>query len=155
LGCQRRIIPERKRDKLNYPLPFQRRHPHVTVRILGATALELATTVIIVEEQVRGRLDRVRRARSDTEVVRAYRSLLATFLYFRTITIMDFDEPAQTIFQRLRAQRIRIGTLDLRIAAIALSREATLVTRNRQDFAGIPALNIADWSVPGDDVSGH
>ena len=72
-----------------------------------------------------------------------------------TITIIDFDEQAQTVFQRLRAQRMRIGTLDLRIAAIALSREATLVTRNRQDFAGIPALNIEDWSVPGNDDTGH
>ena len=124
---------------------FQRRHPHVTARVLATSALELATTVItMMEEQLRGRLDRVRRARSDAEVVRAYRSLLATFLYFRTITIMYFDEQAQTVFQRLRAQRMRIGTLDLRIAAIALSREATLVTRNRQDFAGIPALNIED-----------
>ena len=134
---------------------FQRRHPHVTARVLATSALELATTVITVEEQLRGRLERVRRARSDAEVVRAYRSLLATFLYFRTITIIDFDEQAQMIFQRLRAQRIRIGTLDLRIAAIALSREATLVTRNRQDFAGIPALNIEDWSLPGDDVIDH
>ena len=68
---------------------------------------------------------------------------------------MDFDEQAQTVFQRLRAQRLRIGTLDLRIAAIALSREATLVTRNRQDFAGIPTLNIEDWSLPGDEVIGR
>src|SRR5215475_15851656 len=87
---------------------FQSRHPHVTTRVLATSALELATTVITVEEQVRGRLDRVRRARSETEVVRAYRSLLATFHYFRTITIMDFDEQAQMMFQRLRAQRISI-----------------------------------------------
>ena len=53
---------------------FQRRHPQVTARVLATSALELATTVITVEEQLRGRLDRVRRARSDAEVVRAYRS---------------------------------------------------------------------------------
>src|SRR5262244_2583937 len=115
---------------------FQRRDPNVTARVLATSALELATTVITVEEQLRGRLDRVRRARSDAEVVRAYRSLLATFLSFRTITIMDFDEQAQMILQRLRAQRRRLGTLDLRIAAIVLRREATLVPRNRQDCAG-------------------
>jgi tRNA(fMet)-specific endonuclease VapC len=120
---------------------------------LATPALELATTVITVEEQLRGRLDRVRRARSDAEVVRAYHSLLATFFYFRTITVIDFDEQAQTFFTRLRAQRMRIGTLDLRIAAIALSRAATLITRNRQDFAGIPSLNIEDWSLPGEDVT--
>ena len=39
---------------------FQRRDPHVTARVLATSALELATTVITVEEQVRGRLERVR-----------------------------------------------------------------------------------------------
>jgi tRNA(fMet)-specific endonuclease VapC len=100
---------------------------------------------------LRGRLDRVRRVRSDAEVVRAYHSLLATFFYFRTITVIGFDEQAQTFFTRLRAQRMRIGTLDLGIAAIALSQDATLVTRIRQDFAGIPSLDIEDWSLPGED----
>ena|SRR5438132_8890868 len=74
-------------------------------------------------------------------------NLLATSLYFRTITIIGFDEQAQTIFRRLRVQGIRIGTQDLRIAAIALGLGATLVTRNVQDFATIPSLNIADWSL--------
>jgi len=55
---------------------FPRRDPHVTARVLATPALELATTVITVEEQVRGRLDRVRRAHSGTKVVRAYRRLL-------------------------------------------------------------------------------
>jgi tRNA(fMet)-specific endonuclease VapC len=86
-------------------------------------------------------------------VVRAYHNLLATFFYFRTITVIDFDEQAQTFFTRLRAQGMRIGTLDLRIAAIALSRDATLVTRNRHDFTGIPSLDIDDWSLPGEDVA--
>ena len=53
---------------------FQRRDPQVTARVLATSARELATTVITMEEQLRGRLDRVRRARSDAEVVRAYRS---------------------------------------------------------------------------------
>jgi tRNA(fMet)-specific endonuclease VapC len=40
---------------------LQRREPHVTARVLGTSTLELATTVITVEEQLRGRLERVRR----------------------------------------------------------------------------------------------
>jgi tRNA(fMet)-specific endonuclease VapC len=127
---------------------FQRNDPHVSARVLATQPQELATTVITVEEQLRGRLDRVRRARSDVEVVRAYHNLLATFLYFRTITIIGFDEQAQRIFRRLRVQGIRVGTHDLRIAATALSRGATLVTRNVHDFAMIPSLNIENWSLP-------
>jgi tRNA(fMet)-specific endonuclease VapC len=86
-------------------------------------------------------------------VVRAYHNLLATSLYLRTITIIGFDEQAQTIFRRLRVQGIRIGTQDLRIAAITLSHGATLVTRNGQDFATIPSLNMEDWSLPTEDVT--
>jgi tRNA(fMet)-specific endonuclease VapC len=125
---------------------FQRRDAAVSARVLATPAVELATTVITVEEQLRGRLTRVRRARSDAELVRAYHNLLATIVYFQTITVMAFDEQAQTHFNRLRAQRPRVGTQDLRIAAIALSQEAILVTRNRQDFVGIPSLQTEDWS---------
>ena len=127
---------------------FQRHHPHVSAHVLATPPLELATTVVTVEEQLRGRLERVRHARSDEEVVRAYQNLLATVQYFHTITVIGFDTPSQAIFQRLRAQQVRIGTQDLRIAAIALRQDATLVTRNRRDFATIPWLPTADWSVP-------
>jgi tRNA(fMet)-specific endonuclease VapC len=86
-------------------------------------------------------------------VVRAYHNLLATSLYFRTITIVGFDEQAQAVFRRLRVQGIRIGTQDLRIAAIALNHGAILVTRNVRDFAAIPSLNIVDWSLAGEDMA--
>ena len=126
---------------------FQRDDPQVVAHMLTTPSLELATTVITLEEQLRGRLDRVRRARSDEEIVIAYRNLLATSLYFRTITVIGFDQQAQAIFKSLRAQKIRVGTQDLRIAAIALSRNATLLTRNQRDFEIIPNLTIEDWSV--------
>jgi len=42
--------------------------------------------------------------------------------------------------------RLRIGTMDLRIAAITLAYGATLVTRNVQDFQRIPGLVIEDWT---------
>lgn len=132
---------------------FQRHDLHVSARVLATPPQDLATTVITVEEQLGGRLERVRRARSDAEVVTAYHNLLATSLYFRTITVIGFDEQAQTIFRRLRGQGIRIGTQDLRIAAIALSHGATLVTRNVRDLATVPSLNIEDWSLPAEDVT--
>ena len=54
---------------------FQRNDPHISARVLMTPPQELATTVITVEEQLRGRLDRVHCARSHEEVVRAYRNL--------------------------------------------------------------------------------
>ena len=45
-------------------------------------------------------------------------------------------------------QKIRVGTQDLRIAAIALSLSSTVVTRNFRDFEKVPDLKIVDWSIP-------
>ena len=125
---------------------FQRNHPNVVARILSTPYLKLATTIITLEEQLRGRLGRIRRAKGDEEIVNAYKNLLATFYYFDTIIVIGLDHQAQTLFQTLRAQKIRVGTQDLRIAAISLRQGATLVTRNRRDFEAIPNLKIEDWS---------
>ncbi|MDM8516792.1 type II toxin-antitoxin system VapC family toxin [Desulfobacterales bacterium HSG16] len=114
---------------------FQRNHPAVVAKILKTSADKLATTIITAEEQLRGRLNRVRKARNDEEIVRAYNNLSATLLYFNSITVIVFDEKPQAIFRKLRKQKIRVGTQDLRIAAIGLANDATIVTRNRKDFS--------------------
>lgn len=57
------------------------------------------------------------------------------------------DERASQQFQRLWQARIRIGTMDLKIAAIALVNDATLLTRNLSDFGKVPDLRIEDWTL--------
>jgi tRNA(fMet)-specific endonuclease VapC len=43
--------------------------------------------------------------------------------------------------------RLKVGTQDLKIAAIALAYNIVLLTRNRRDFGRIPGLRIDDRSV--------
>jgi tRNA(fMet)-specific endonuclease VapC len=59
-----------------------------------------------------------------------------------------FDEAAQGIFSSLRPRCRRLGTLDLRIASIALSTGALLLSRNLCDFEQISGLAVEDWTRP-------
>jgi len=63
------------------------------------------------------------------------------------MAVVEFDTKAATEFKRLRQAGVRIGTMDLKIAAIALANDATVITRNTQDFARVPNLKFEDWSV--------
>ena len=49
-------------------------------------------------------------------------------------------------YLRLKSQKLRIGTRDLRIASIALAHGATLITRNRRDFDIVPSLQLEVWN---------
>ena len=78
--------------------------------------------------------------------IEAYRRLLRHLDNYRHIPVLPFDEQAAAEYERLRRSRIRIGTMDLKIAAIALSLDATLLSRNLVDFAKVPGLKVEDWT---------
>ena len=65
--------------------------------------------------------------------------------------ILPFDENAARRYGLLRADLERAGRRvaepDLRIAAIALSRDATLVTGNVRHFERIPDLRVENWLI--------
>ena len=66
---------------------------------------------------------------------------------FMEALVIPFDAAAAAAFEELVAQRVRVGTMDLRIAAIALSRGMVMVTRNARDFRKVPGLQIEDWTL--------
>jgi tRNA(fMet)-specific endonuclease VapC len=106
---------------------------------------DLAITVVSAEEQVRGWLSVIHRASGD-RLVTAYALFHKTLDYYRTIRLLDFSPAALDRYAELRQAKTRIGTKDLRIAAIALAASGTLVTRNMADFSQIPALPLEDWT---------
>jgi tRNA(fMet)-specific endonuclease VapC len=78
--------------------------------------------------------------------VRGYALLVNTVWLFNQMPIAAFDLACEAHYQQLRGQRVRIGTQDLRISAVALVHNLTLLTRNRGDFGRVPGLRIDDWS---------
>ncbi|NCC35456.1 MAG: type II toxin-antitoxin system VapC family toxin [Chloroflexia bacterium] len=125
---------------------FQRRHPQVVARVLATAPNDLAVTTITLGEQVQGRLAVIRQARSQADAARGYVRLRETVAFYQTIHLVDYTTSAVDHFEELRRQGIRIGTQDLRIAAIALAEGSILVSRNRRDFAQVPGLTLEDWA---------
>jgi tRNA(fMet)-specific endonuclease VapC len=126
---------------------FQTGHPLITQRVRSIDPNAIAVTIVTVEEQMYGRLNRIRRAKSTEDLRLAYFNLNRTLDYFQTINVLDFDEAAADCYQEIVGQKLRVGTQDLKIAAITLSRQAIVVTRNYRDFGKVSGLQIEDWSI--------
>jgi tRNA(fMet)-specific endonuclease VapC len=126
---------------------LQRGHPIISQRVNRVNPEQIAITIITVEEQLRGRMDIIRRATSSDMLTLAYTRLRDTVEDFQSINIINFEPEASSCYTDLLRQRIRIGTQDLRIAAIVISRKAILVTRNRRDFEKVPGLVFENWTL--------
>jgi tRNA(fMet)-specific endonuclease VapC len=126
---------------------LQRGNPLVSQRLEAVNPEEIAVTIVTVEEQFGGRLHVIRQGSSRDEILLAYDRLMTTLKYFGTVNVLDFDEDAWNCYTDLVSQKIRIGTRDLRIAAVVMSKNAILVTRNRRDFERVPGLRFEDWTI--------
>lgn len=125
---------------------FQRGHPQVINRLARSDSTDIAITIITVEEQLRGRLQVIRRASASDEIIRAYENFLVTFDSLKSFNILAFSSQASQIYTNLLERKIKIGKQDLRIAATTLSVNGVMVTRNRRDFSQVPDLAIEDWT---------
>jgi tRNA(fMet)-specific endonuclease VapC len=105
----------------------------------------IAVPVIVVEEQMRGWLATIARERSVRRQVPAYGELANLFEFFAEFEIAAFDETVVDRFDDLRGAKLRIGTMDLKIAATALVNQATLLSANRGDFGRVPGLRVENW----------
>lgn len=107
---------------------------------------EIAATVVSYEEQTRGWLSYMAKARSLEEQVTAYSYLQRHVQVFCAVPLIAFDLAAALVVQRLQQQRVRVGAMDLKIASIALAQGATLLSRNITDFQKVRGLQVEDWT---------
>ena len=108
---------------------------------------EVCTTIINYEEQMRGWLAHSSKAEAPIRMQAAYALLEKHIETFRDLDVLSFDAQAVSKFEALLHERVRIGTMDLKTAAICLAQRATLLTRNLKDFRQVPTLQAEDWSV--------
>jgi tRNA(fMet)-specific endonuclease VapC len=105
----------------------------------------VATTIISAEEQFRGWLAQLHRQRDPHEQIATYQRLQRRIAFFAAWHVLPWATDAADILQGLRRQRVRIGTMDLKIASIVLAHDATLLSRNLRDFQQVPNLRVEDW----------
>jgi tRNA(fMet)-specific endonuclease VapC len=71
----------------------------------------------------------------------------------RILDTDPYDVLATEQFQRLKAQKVKLGTMDLKIATIVLRHNATLLSANIRDFRQVPNLAVEDWLI--EEGAGH
>jgi tRNA(fMet)-specific endonuclease VapC len=121
-------------------------HPKVEQKIRESTDPDIGTTIISKLEMLRGRIEFLLKA-TEQDLLRAQELLQRTEAFLAGVLVVPLGTLAVNEFRRLRhAKAVRsIGRADLLIASIALSRRATLVTRNLRHFRRVPNLLLENW----------
>lgn len=118
----------------------------LSLRLSAVPQAQIVTCVVVYEEQMRGWLDVAIRSKTGEDFIAAYKSLGENLSLYCAMTILPFDTSAATRFDELKRAKINIGTNDLKIAAIALANNATVLTRSSRHFGKVPNLHIEDWT---------
>lgn len=119
---------------------------HLQTNLDRFPADEICTTIISFEEQMRGWLSFVAKSKTLEQQIYVYQRLHAALDDYQKARVVDFDERAAEVYAELKSKNIRIGTMDLKIAAIAIANDAILVSRNLTDFDRVPDLTVNDWT---------
>lgn len=115
-------------------------------KILKRGDTNIYVTIISFHEQVSGWAKYVKQSTDQAKIVSGYLRLENILRDFANSQVLPFSQAAAEAFDDLKRQKIRIATMDLRIASIAIAQRMTLVTRNSIDFERVPNLAIEDWT---------
>lgn len=119
----------------------------LTFRMAEHPISDFVLSVVSFHEQLIGAHSFINRAQTNTDMARGYALLLEILNGFAKAPVLPFDAKAITIFDEMRRQKVSVSTMDLRIAAIAISNDLVLLTRNSGDFSKVPDLVIEDWTL--------
>ncbi|MFO0964916.1 MAG: type II toxin-antitoxin system VapC family toxin [Gemmataceae bacterium] len=118
----------------------------LNARLVRLPIADICTTIINFEEQARGWLGAISGAKKLADQLEFYSRLLRTVTLFCGLRILPFDALAAVEYQKIRKQVPRLGTMDQRIASVALVNKAIVLSRNKRDFSQVPGLVVEDWT---------
>ena len=119
------------------------RSVRLRTRLAAASGEVLGTTVVNVEEQMKGWIAAVAKERQVRRQMSAYRELARLFTFIQPYHIALLTDAAVDLFEQFGS--IRIGVSDRKIGAIAIANNALLLTANRRDFEKVLGLRFENW----------
>lgn len=118
----------------------------LTARMAQHAAGDFYVSIVSFHEQMLGWNAYIQRAKTMDRLVHGYRRFYLILRDFAAMQVLPFDRAMAEVYESLRKQRVRIGTMDLRIAATALAHGFRVLTRNTRDFIQVPGLEVEDWT---------
>ena len=116
-------------------------------RLAESTDQMIVVSIVSYEEQMRGWMGLLAKTPDVMRQVDAYSRLRKHLQLYCSIPILDFSLRAAEQFEEFRQNKIRIGTMDLKIAATCVCENALLLTRNSVDYSKVAGLRFDDWTV--------
>lgn len=114
-------------------------------RMEAAKVDDFFLTIITPQEVLKGWLAEIQPHRQIDRGVGAYGQFQQSLEDLQRWTTLPWSADAADLFDGLKAARLNVGTMDLRIACIALEYGAMVLTRNLADFAKVPGLRVENW----------
>ena len=103
------------------------------------------TTIITSQESAEGWFALIKRQSLGLRQVQGYQLYQRSCGILAELGALPFDVDAARITEELLASRIRIGSMDTKIAAICLAHDALLLSRNLVHFERVPQLRVENW----------
>ena len=116
-------------------------------RLSNHSGEHIFVSIVSFHELLNGWIAYMAKRQSSESLVRAYFEFETILKDFSVMQLLPFDRKAAEVFDELAKEKLRVGSMDLRIAAIAIANQMTLLTQNTVDFERIPGLQIDDWLV--------
>jgi tRNA(fMet)-specific endonuclease VapC len=118
-------------------------------RLALVAASERRLPVVVAGEIVRGWLAAIRQAeakRGRMTLEFAFARLEESLVKMAPFALLPYTAAAHDQVESWQRAKIRVGTDDMRIAAICVVHGAMLVTRNARDYAQLPGLTFEVWN---------
>ncbi len=127
---------------------YPNQQPHLVQKVSAMPIQQMWISIVTIEEAIKGAFALINNPKMPTAQIQSCELLRRIMQEYSRFRILPYDATAQQVYKNMTAAEKRVGTNDCKIAAIAMSRNFVVVTRNVRDFTRINGVVFEDWTQP-------